>query len=226
MGGFDIGAFELCLEGFGKLRAPCLILAGVDESGQADQTVPLTIEVNPLGGGITIPAPGTQQVLENSVVALTASPNAGFRFAGWSPNVTNPGHPSTTVFMNAAQTVTANFAPCSCAADVSSSIGITYGGVTLNPTTRRYVQTVTLRNNSSASIAGPISLVLDNLSADVTLFNASGNTDLMLPAGSPYVNASTNLAAGQSVAIQLQFTNPGNVAFSYDARVLAGPGSR
>ena len=28
MGGFDIGAFELCLEGFGKLQQPCLILAG------------------------------------------------------------------------------------------------------------------------------------------------------------------------------------------------------
>ncbi len=49
----------------------------------------------------------------------------------------------------------------------------------------------------------------------------------MLPAGSSYINAATtSLAPGQSVALQLQFTNSGNVAFSYDPRVLAGPGSR
>ena len=109
---------------------------------------------------------------------------------------------------------------------VTGSIGITYGGVTLNPMTRRYVQTVTLRNNSAATIAGPISLVLDKLSPNVTLYNASGTTALVLPAGSPYLNASTDLGAGQSVSLQLQFTNPGNIVFSYDARVLAGPGSR
>ena len=126
--------------------------------------------------------------------------------------------------MNAAQTVTANFAACECAANVIGSIGITYGGVTVNPMTRRYVQTVTLKNNSTATIAGPISLVLDKLSPNVTLYNASGNTALVLPANSPYINANTSLAAGQSVALQLQFTNPGNIVFSYDARVLAGPG--
>jgi hypothetical protein len=48
----------------------------------------------------------------------------------------------------------------------------------------------------------------------------------MLPAGSPYRNAITSLAPGQPVALQLQFTNPGNVVFSYEPRVLAGAGSR
>jgi hypothetical protein len=64
------------------------------------------------------------------------------------------------------------------------------------------------------------------LSANVTLVNATGTTPLMLPAGSPFINAATNLAPGQSAAIQLQFTNPGNVVFGYETRVLAGPGSR
>ncbi len=226
MGGFDIGAFELCLEGFGKLQSPCLILAGAEDPGGGSQEVQLTMQVDPLGGGTTIPAPGTQAVALDSVVALKAAPNAGFSFTGWSQNVTSPGQPSTTVVMNTSQTVTATFAACTCAADVSSVIGITRGGVTLNPITRRYVQTVTLRNNAAATIMGPISLALDNLSPNVTLFNASGATALMLPAGSPYVNANTDLAAGQSVAVQLQFTNSGNIVFSYDARVLAGPGSR
>src|SRR5262245_22672008 len=227
MGGFDIGAFELCVEGFGKLQMPCLILAGIEDPGGGTTAAQLTVEVNPPGSGTTTPAPGTQELPLNSVIPLTATPGAGFRFAGWSQNVTSPSDPSTTVVLNATQTVTANFELCQCAAEVTSSIGITYGGVTLNPMTRRYVQSVTLRNNSAATIVGPISLVLDKLSSNVSLYNASGITALVLPAGSPYVNANVvNLAAGQSVVIQLQFTNPGNMVFSYDARVLAGPGSR
>jgi len=100
---------------------------------------------------------------------------------------------------------------------------VALGGVTLNPITKRYVQTVTLTNNSAATLSGPISLVLNALTAGVTLWNASGTTNLMLPAGSSYINAATNLAPGQSIALQLQFTNSGNVAFSYSPRVLAGP---
>lgn len=92
--------------------------------------------------------------------------------------------------------------------------------------TRRSVQTVTLKNTSSTTIAGPVSLVLDQLTANVTLYNPSGSTTLILPAGSPYINVDTSLSPGQSVSVQLQFTNPGNVAVTYQARVLAGPGSR
>ena len=128
--------------------------------------------------------------------------------------------------MNNSQIVTATFEACACAIDVTPSIGVTYSGVTINPTTRRYVQTVTLKNNSSASITGPVSLVLDQLTANVSLYNATGTTTALLPVGSPYVTASTDLAPGQSIAIQLQFINTGNVTFNYVTRVLAGPGSR
>jgi hypothetical protein len=165
-------------------------------------------------------------VPDDSVVALKATPKAGYRFVEWSPNVTSPGDPSTTIFMTTSQIVTANFASCACATDVTTSIAFTYGGITLNPTTRRYVQTVTLKNKTSSAISGPISLVLDNLSAGVTLYGATGTTSLMLPAGRPYMNANVNLAAGQSVSIQLQFANSGNAPFTYQARVLAGAGSR
>ena len=226
MGGFDIGAFELCLQGFGNLQQPCLILAGAEDSGGGVATVQLTLQVDPAGGGTTLPPPGTQSVAQDSVISLKATPTTGFRFSGWSQNVADPNQPATTVFMNASQTVTATFAACDCPTDVSGVISITRSGVTFNPMTRRYVQTVTLQNNSVATITGPLSLVLDGLSPDVTLANASGTTALMLPSGSPYVNVAVNLAPGQNLAIQLQFTNPGNAVFSYDTRVLAGSGAR
>jgi hypothetical protein len=188
--------------------------------------VQLTMQLTPNGGGNTSPAPGTTTVQQNSVVSIKAVANPGFRFVNWSPNVTAPNQPVTTVFMDQSKTVLATFEVCNCAQDVTLSMGVTFGAFTLNPITGRYVQTVTLTNNSGGTITGPISLVLDNLSANASLFNATGTTAVVLPAGSPYLDSATTLANGQSVGLTLQFTNPTNAAITYSARVLAGPGSR
>ena len=58
------------------------------------------------------------------------------------------------------------------------------------------------------------------------MLNAGDETELMLPAESPYVNAKANLAPGQSVSVQLRFENPVDDVITYTARVLAGKGSR
>ena len=226
MGGFDIGAFELCLQGFGNLQQPCLILAGAEDPGGVGATVELTMQVDPAGGGTTLPAPGTQSVAKDSVISLKAMPSSGFTFSGWSQNVTEPGQPATTVFMNASQTVTANFFICACATDVTGLVTVKRGAYVLNPVTKRYAQTVTVTNNSTSTIASPISLVLDNLASTATLFNATGITQLILPAGSPYRSVTTSLAPGQSASVALQFTAAGTSAISYTIRVLAGPGER
>ena len=226
-GGFDIGAFELCESGLDTIGRRCGLLTGpIFPFPIFTPDAVLDIQVQPPGGGTTTPSPGPVAVDFDTVVPLTAIANPGFRFVTWSNNVANPAQASTTIFVQGSQTVTAYFEACSCAADVTSVVGVALGGVTLNPITKRYVQTVTLTNNSAATLSGPISLVLNALTAGVTLWNASGTTNLMLPAGSSYINAATNLAPGQSIALQLQFTNSGNVAFSYSPRVLAGPGSR
>ncbi len=222
-GGFDIGAVELCFHGPEVFLETCLIQGDILEG----QQVTLSMQASPTGGGITSPAAGgSYDERQFDVLVIKATPNAGFRFTGWSSNVTAPTAPNTTVVMDQTKTVTANFATCSCATDVTGSIGITLGGFVVNPITKRWVQTVTLTNNSAASIAAPVSLVLDNLSSNATLFNPTGTTSLMLPAGSPYMDANVTLAPGQSAPITLQFVNPTNAAITYDARVLAGPGSR
>jgi hypothetical protein len=129
--------------------------------------------------------------------------------------------------MNSSQTVIANFALCHCATDVTGAVVINYGSITPHATTAgRSVQTVTVKNISATTIKGPISLVLDQLTAGVTLYKPTGYTSVTLPAGSPYLSAAVNLAPGQSTSFQLQFTNPGDVGFSYQARVLAGTGPR
>src|SRR5262249_3661052 len=150
-------------------QMPCVILAGIDPG----QAVSLTIDAQPVSGGTTIPAPGTRQVELNSVVALRAVPQPGFRFTDWSPNVVTPSAIATTVFMSASQTVTAHFAVCACAVDAGNSIAVTLRDVP-DHTQSPDVWLATLTNTSAATIVGPISLVIDGLPAGVTLVNASG----------------------------------------------------
>jgi hypothetical protein len=186
------------------------------------------MQASPTSGGTTTPAPGSNVEILDSVVPIRALPTYGYQFGGWSANVTDASNPSTTVVMDASKTVIASFIYCGCALDVSSSIKVTRGGLTLNPVTGRYAQTITLANVSPTTITGPISLVLDSLSNNATLYNATGMTDaLEPPSGSPYANATTgNLLAGGSVSFALQFSDPTHTTITYSTRVLAGPGSR
>ncbi len=219
---FDIGAFELCEKIFHLLVTPCPpIKFGVPE------TEPLTMQVSPPAGGNTTPPAGLNDEPLGSVTALTATPNPGYQFVDWTGNVADPTNASTTVTMDNPQTVTANFVACGCAADVSNSVTVTRLGFVLNLATGRYSQTVTVTNNSPNTITGPISLVLDSLSSDAALFNATGTTDsLESPAGSPYLNVNVNLATGQKASFTLQFTDPTRAAITYSTRVLVGPGAR
>jgi hypothetical protein len=127
---------------------------------------------------------------------------------------------------NAAYVFTGSPAACQCATVVSGSVTVTRSGYVLNLGTGRYAQTVTVTNTSASAINGPISLVLDSLSTNASLFNLTGTTDLLqAPAGSPYITVNVNLGPGQMTAFALQFTDPTRTAITYNTRVLAGPGS-
>jgi hypothetical protein len=129
--------------------------------------------------------------------------------------------------VNNAGTKSVTFSIVQTADDVSNSINIVRGGYVLNLITVRYAQNVTLTNTTAATITGPISLVLDNLSSNAQLDNATGMTDsLVPPAASPYLNTFVNLGAGQSVSLTLQFSDPTRTTISYTTRALAGPGAR
>jgi hypothetical protein len=160
------------------------------------------------------------------VIPLKATPNVGFRFTEWSANVTNPLAPSTNVFMNTTKTVTAYFAACGCASDVTSSFDITLRDIEDNGSKR--VILVTMTNKTSATIAGPISLVFDNLPAGVTLANATGTTVLMAPANSPYIDVpAKDLEPGRSTKFPLLFEGTTvDEPVLFDTRVLTGPGAR
>jgi len=109
-----------------------------------------------------------------------------------------------------------------CASVVSGAIQVAPSGFGYNFTTGRFVQTVTLTNSTSNTIAGPISLVLDSLSGNATLFNRSGLTACAAPLGSPFITVPGGLNPGASASVILQFADPSKAGITYAARVLAG----
>lgn len=61
------------------------------------------------GSGCTDPAPGPHDYAEGTLVPITATPDAGWQFDGWSGDVANAGSPATTTTVDADKTITANF---------------------------------------------------------------------------------------------------------------------
>jgi len=121
-----------------------------------------------------------------------------------------------------AATLTVNSPPPTCATDVSGTVTVKRSGYSYNFITKRFVQTITLKNNSASPIAGPISLAIDGLTANATLFNSAGTTTCAVPLGSPYVSTTGPPAPGSSTSVVLQFTDPTRTGFNYSTRVLAG----
>jgi hypothetical protein len=128
---------------------------------------------------------------------------------------------------SASASVLINVTAPACASDVSAQVSMTRGGFAFNPGTGRFSQLVKVTNVGGAPLQGPVSLVLDALGANATLFNATGATGCAAPLGSPILTlALGGLAPGVSATIPLQFTNPTRTAITYHTRVLAGAGAQ
>lgn len=105
----------------------------------------------------------------------------------------------------------------------ANPIKVSRSGFRRHRATGRYAQTVTLKNDSAAAVAGPVTLLLFGLSANATLWGG-GRTVAVVPAGTPYVStAHSGIAAGASVILQIEFTNPTNQGITYESRVRTGP---
>jgi subtilase family serine protease len=76
-----------------------------------------------------------------------------------------------------------------------------------NRATKLYNSTFTVKNTTGSAIAGPIELVLTGLNAGVTLANAAGTFQ-----GSPYLTTAGPLAAGASVSLSAQISDPTSVS--------------
>ena len=167
--------------------------------------------------GVIVPDPTTAGVFDVTV-SYTYAAYGTFTVA---VTISGPNNaPTATV------TSTATIQPAQVAADVTGQVSVLRGGLVYNRASKRYVQTVTIKNTGIAALAGPFSLVLDALTPGATLVGPTGTTQYAPPAGSPYQNAAAGLAPGASLSLVVQLTYAGTARFGYTPRVLAGPGAR
>jgi predicted phosphodiesterase len=95
--------------------------------------------------------------------------------------------------------------------DVSSQVAVASTGFLYSRLTGKYSGTLTVTNNGPSDLTGNVDVVLNDLTAGVTLANAAG-----LYQARPYLSVSTSgLAAGASVTVPVQFTNPANAKITF-----------
>lgn len=178
---------------------------------------------------------GSVQVCINYAgIAFTTNPPALFHFenGAWT-DVTTPPVDTVNEMICGMVTSLSPFAifqkiPGSlCATDVSSSINITRSG--LLPVYGNgkvflgFAQTLTLKNNSGAAIAGPIDVAFEQLPAGISVSGA-GTTSCNAPLGTAFVTVpgSSSLGPGANVAVKVLFTDPSKAGVTYSPRILAG----
>ena len=103
--------------------------------------------------------------------------------------------------------------------DVSSRVKVITSAFVLNRLDQTYSGTVTVINMSQTDIARPLTLVLTNLAAGVTLMGSAGSA-----AGGPYVMAPGPgvLGAGKSLDVPVKFQNPANAKITFEVRTYSG----
>jgi hypothetical protein len=94
------------------------------------------------------------------------------------------------------------------------------GAFVLDRRSNKFVQQVTVTNNTGSTLTGPVNVILTGLSSNTSLANATGS----LAADSPYITVpASGLAAGGSVNVVLQFTRPVSGSITYGTRVIDTP---
>lgn len=215
-GGFDIGAYELCVPRvIGEVACQVIVIE------PPPTTEPLTMQVSPPGAGTTAPLSGSYTELADSVIFISATPSAGYSFLDWSANVTSQDNPSSSVIMNQPQIVTANFValPTTMGGNITAKSG---------PSNAR-VWTLAVTNNGPGAAN---SAQLNTFSLTQT-FGATCTPAVTSPASFPLIVGNIAPVSSASVPVTLNFTGCALTArfaatftFSADAGVVTGTVTR
>lgn len=101
--------------------------------------------------------------------------------------------------------------------DVTGYIRTTAASLSYNRATGKYVGEFVLTNTGSISLVGPLQLQFNNLSAGITLANATGTHG-----GAPYITLPAGLEPDQAVTVPLVFDNPAHGDIGYAAKIYSG----
>ena len=112
-----------------------------------------------------------------------------------------------------------------CMPNVSSSVKVTEGALTLNTTTKEWTQQIAVKNTSADAIAGPIVILFGDLPQGVALDNGDVCSSCSAP-GTPLLivtPSGSSLNAGQTATVTANFANFGTNSITYTPTVEAGP---
>jgi hypothetical protein len=172
----------------------------------------LTTGVTPSGGGTVTPASGTA-FANGTVVNLQATANAGYSFANWTGNVASANSASTTVTMNSAQSVTANFLAG------ATSLGGSITGKSGLANTRQWAFNITNNGPGAANAA---------MLTSFSLAQASGSACTPSVTAPSFPTNLGNLAPGAStpVTVTIDFSScPLNARFTLNVGISANAGA-
>lgn len=174
------------------------------------------------------PASGSIGFIDNAALSNPPSGPAGLSYmqtislSGAGSGAGSLGPPSGTVVIpviNEPITVTDTVAGQGGPTILSSAqISTTASGLVYSRVTKIFSGTVTIKNVSGSTISGPFQIAFESLPGGVTLENASGTYN-----GSPYITVNvTNLTAGQSASVSVQFSDPSLASITFVPVVYSG----
>jgi uncharacterized repeat protein (TIGR02543 family) len=184
------------------------------------------LSINATNGSVT-KSPDANSYDSGTVVTLTAAPNAGYQFTGWSGGMTGTTNPSS-VTMNATKSVTANFALNTYQLTLAAGTGGMISTPATSPVTVNHGAATPISATASAayvfsswSVTQGIATIANPNSAGTTVSLVSGNATVQanftLKPYQLYVTTTTggtiskpaslpaSVTAGNSVAIQVDF---------------------
>jgi uncharacterized protein YkwD len=181
------------------------------------------------GGSVTTPGAGTFTRDAGTVVSLVASPASGYQFVNWTGNVgtiTNVNAASTTITMNGAYSITANFQAIP-SGQYNLTISSTTGGSVTTPGagtfTRDAGTVVSLVATPAAGYhfvnwTGNVGTIanVNAASTTITMSGAYSITANFQPIPSGQYNLTISSTTGGSV------TTPGEGTFTRDAGTVVG----
>ncbi len=135
----------------------------------------VTLTMAGSGSGTTNPIAGTHSYSQGTVINISATPATGWKFDNWTGDVVDSNAASTTVTMDAAKTITANFSQIP-TVNMTLTMSVSGSGTT-NPTAGNHSYSQGTVVNISATPA--TSWKFDNWTGDVADSNAAITTVTM-----------------------------------------------
>jgi hypothetical protein len=100
---------------------------------------------------------------------------------------------------------------------VPLSLPVTASGLTYNRRMQTFSGTITVTNNTSVAIKGPLLVILANLTPGVTL---TGNPPIVSGSPAVVIPGTTTLSPGQSATATVVFSDPANAVVNFTPEVV------